>query len=897
MYSPELIEQYLPNEYRGTLYTHKRQINETGTGSKRFAVDRPTGFIQRADVDIGSQVVLEKNPISITIPAAFHPDRLDTTFSYIPHVSDSGIDLPQFPLTQLTRQCRYKPEMSGEVYSSDPYELLRLAKILCPAQALQRRSKVDVTGYRWTTHTGEVLDEADTAPFASYEWDWRVHPSNTLIINFGGGRLGGSSVEYMNPEQQDTVTNHTSGAAFDHIRVRASVLRGEVSFSTRRDEISIPIALLTSLNPAFVAGGDAVEVKSMRFQIHEHVAVADSSGYAYFTSDKRAYSLGLEFVGGTVEYTDTGVLQEFDLMDMILTIFVAWANTAGDGVAEFEERIRRATTLQIPQCRFTLSHQRSIPGPGPQYGGGEDGIYYSSRLLSTLLPEDEYGMATLMDSFKTNENPNYEAHKTYTPAMLVRAVFFPAARSYYEFGLDEIPILAAADNSIAVSADGALGIITGAEPNGTHIALVKVSTAGEVDIFGFSTDPVLAGNDTQVTVHLPVGHGLNLAGATSYYDTNFHIVFTRAAAAGADPARLTFDGTTVYMAADLFAENGARARIMYTSKTLYDEDSDEWVAFFVATLHGPGEDGLPYLTMTDGEGNAINPTVGAGLSADAEFRLVQWPRYLDAVFQYEDEDLDANGRPQFTATINETLELFMGPGQRRTHVVCDCREAVLIGPLTPWGTIECNRPLGKRTAFIPPRLGTYELEFDFDPQVSIDSWLATYDDAALSLHAEFLSHDEDFPEQNILSCPLITKVLNVDIGEAGKRYSFVVQNGPPSWLYITHGGDPALQFTLEVGGRKSTTLGSLDKFDQFKLLARAAHPHSDYQYTDWKTARRSVLLRIEELGLFGEIKQWEDHIQFQLELNSNQLNISVYTIYDHYVFRDEQTYTKFLFIN
>ena len=896
MFSPALIEQYTPNSYRGTLYTHKRKFNETATGSKRFSVDRPAGFLQRADCDIGSQVVLEKDQIETTIPGAFHPSRVDTPITYLPHIPDADIDLPPFPLTQLTSQCRYKPEMSGEVYSSDPYELLHLAKILCPAEALQRRSKIDIAGYQWTTHAGAVHDDANA--FGAYEWDWRVHPSNALVLKLGGGRLGGSQFNYLNPDDQLEIENTTSGEAFNHIRVEATLSqKGVVTFSTRRDILNIPISQITSVDPTFTAGHDPVEIKFLKFRIHTHKAVADSSGYAYFSSDDHTFSLGLEFVGGIIEYTDLTVEETFDAGDMIDTVFDSWSDDRGEDVHELHERVTRATTLEVPQCRFTLSHQQSIPGPGPRYGGGEDGIYYSSRLLSTLLPEDEYGMVSLMDKWKEGADPDYADHRTYSPADMVRNIFFPAVRSYYEFDLAGVPIMPDEDQTIqVVPATGTEGIILNAEPDGTYAALIRLVPAAGIDLIGYTTNPVQSDDDTHVTVHLPAGHGQNLVGAASFLGTNFAPTLTRAPAAGADPARLTWDETAVLMAADLFAEGGGRARILYTSETLYNLNSDEWIAIFAAT-HGVGAGGVPYVTLTDGDGNAIDPTVGADLADDGIFRVVQWPRYLDAAFAYFDEDLDGNGRPEFTAAISETLEAFMGAGQRRTHVVCDCREPVLIGPLTPWGTIECNRPLGKRTAFVPPRLSTYDLEVKFDSQITLGTWLARYNDAAVSLHTEFLSHAEDFAEQNILSCPLISKVLTVADGTTGDRYSFVVQNGPPSWLYITHFGEPSLQFTLEVGNRKSTTLESLDKFDQFKLLGRAAHPQSNFQYEDWKTTRRPILLRVEELGLFGEIKQWEEYIQFTLELLSDQMEIKVYTIYDHHVIRDEQMYTKLEFIN
>ena len=177
-------------------------------------------------------------------------------------------------------------------------------------------------------------------------------------------------------------------------------------------------------------------------------------------------------------------------------------------------------------------------------------------------------------------------------------------------------------------------------------------------------------------------------------------------------------------------------------------------------------------------------------------------------------------------------------------------------------------------------------------------WLVEYEGAPLSLHTEFLSHAEDFPEQTVTSCPLITRVLSIEDAEVDTSYPFTAVHGVPAWIYITHNGEyRPLRFTLSVGGRKSTTLENMDHFDQFKLIARAACHYSDYQYDTWVYEKRPVLLRVEELGLFGEVSQWEDRVLFELEMLDDGVDVNVYLVYEHHVCTDEKAFTNFGFLN
>ena len=180
MYNPEVIEEYLTKPYAGTLHTYKERHEETGTNSKEFAVSRPSGFVQRADVDVQTQLTMSLHTTTTyVVPADFHPSRVDTELTFIPHIS-SWDDLPKFPLTSMISEARFKPERSGQVYKTIPKNLISLAQILCPAQDLNRRSKVEKVYDVWTTHRNAVSGVAPT--YYTYQWHFRTTPDNYLRI-------------------------------------------------------------------------------------------------------------------------------------------------------------------------------------------------------------------------------------------------------------------------------------------------------------------------------------------------------------------------------------------------------------------------------------------------------------------------------------------------------------------------------------------------------------------------------------------------------------------------------------------------------------------------------------------------------------------------------------------
>ena len=235
------------------------------------------------------------------------------------------------------------------------------------------------------------------------------------------------------------------------------------------------------------------------------------------------------------------------------------------------------------------------------------------------------------------------------------------------------------------------------------------------------------------------------------------------------------------------------------------------------------------------------------------------------------------------------------PGVRRDRLSVVARDPVLVGPVSPFGVVDTQTPLELRTSFLPPRLSTFELETDHQT-TTVDGWVIPRPEKQ-SLHIEYVSAPEDAPERHMLACPLIKLALTITNPQGGIEYPGLLLHGPPSWFYVVYGDQTSVPFTLQIQGKEVKVLSQLDEVDHFKLVSRAAHPQSDMQYASW-IKNRIALVRIEELGLPGELKQWEDRFPFDyVPLESSEGTISVYVVYTHHVLLDDELVTSFQYMN
>ena len=375
-------------------------------------------------------------------------------------------------------------------------------------------------------------------------------------------------------------------------------------------------------------------------------------------------------------------------------------------------------SIHMPQCRFTLSHQHSIPGVGVEpMGLVDDGIFYKDRLLANL-PRDDYAYIYLLrDAIAAegvHDEESYQRMSLYTPAALLSLVYYPAEESYWDFdgGDEPTPIEIPAD----IQFDGFgydepsgefYGIIHNTAPSTLFTGIVTIHHEINDEhhrYYGFATNPVQddVPIHTRVTITLidPLQHIFD-AGVFEVYLGN---AFTLADDFFTIENQVVTVAATVFLDAQLFAAGGGRVRVMASSYTWFTENRDDaFQMLFVQPDVANGQVGT--LTLLDENGNNVNT---AGFDADTILQFTQWPESLLPVFGYTwDEALNGgNGGPVdadlHTVRITNELDELTEAGARRTSIQCDVRDPIINGPLSPFGYMTTERPLGKRTMFLPP---------------------------------------------------------------------------------------------------------------------------------------------------------------------------------------------------
>ena len=565
-------------------------------------------------------------------------------------------------------------------------------------------------------------------------------------------------------------------------------------------------------------------------------------------------------------------------------------------------------------------------------GGLDNGPYFAGALFRHTFPENDQDYFRIAGLNDLRTESNYEADRTYLPSKAVN--YYPAAYdAYYNFGANA-PV---AEDLITQNVEMQLyeGLVVIGIPHGSHgkynsILRVTLSNTTEVAgtryqylwgwAHGFQPGGPGANGFANLNVEsqedwdaldLDNAGDKTLQAAWPWVDWGLNVAAVPAAGQYVvrawgleEPQTWTAaDGTVVDGSGNLYptpiylfgsGEENERGRIraLFSSQTWYQEGrTDSMQIWQIVRTEGAPDGHPPYFTFLNQNGNLIDVTE---LPADSMLQFVQWPGYLNPLFEF------FTNMGSFDDIIRNNIMDYNGLGTRVVKVNCETREPVIVGPISPFGTFDAKSPIQPRTAFLPPRLSTFNLDFKFDQgqKTMSEDWVLEPITEAISLHCEYLTAPGEFPEQNLLTCPLVTQVLSRTNVNASDRFRFTLLNGPPSWIYVRHGAQNTdeFRFTLESGGQKSTTLGNIDRFDQFKLIARAAHPQSTYDYDAWIKDGRPVLLKLEEIGLFGQILQWEDRQELTLEALTPATDIAVYAVYSHFICRDEHSYCNFSFV-
>ena len=222
MYNPNTIRQWRRFEYEGTLGTQNLQFKST---SNTVDVERPSHFVQRANVDIGATLNATCKAVAITVPAMWSVDRVSREHIQRPHrYRDPHFE---FPVIKCTESAVYRPEATQQHYEANPKQLYDLgSRILCAKQPYDRLTKMRLTDVVYERYDGVEVDSLvikANVPAGNYKWSWRDGPAGTLSFYNG--------VNLRQMLYSDTLNMH---------KVTQTHRLGQVGATTPYSEIPVP---------------------------------------------------------------------------------------------------------------------------------------------------------------------------------------------------------------------------------------------------------------------------------------------------------------------------------------------------------------------------------------------------------------------------------------------------------------------------------------------------------------------------------------------------------------------------------------------------------------------------------------------------------------------------------
>ena len=281
---------------------------------------------------------------------------------------------------------------------------------------------------------------------------------------------------------------------------------------------------------------------------------------------------------------------------------------------------------------------------------------------------------------------------------------------------------------------------------------------------------------------------------------------------------------------------------------------------------------------------------------DLYFGVFRLPPYLHPI-----EDLREIASPDekpFRFELDDH-EAYGDLGVRRTSFNLTARDPLLCGYLSPFPQIDCKRPINSGAVTLPKRLGTFEIEYK-TAAAEIATEQGTFDvnrlqGSKISLQAEYLSEPADEKEEHSLYCPQFIRQTILTPAPL-QKYKFTLRNGPPSFIYIRHGG--VEQFTFYYRDKACPVLEHCNQFDLFKMLQRCCHDLSTVTFKEWASGDRDYLIRAEELGFWGSTSEFMDRyvLEFEILAQNNISKVEIYYIYENFALEESHYKAKFTFV-
>ena len=284
-----------------------------------------------------------------------------------------------------------------------------------------------------------------------------------------------------------------------------------------------------------------------------------------------------------------------------------------------------------------------------------------------------------------------------------------------------------------------------------------------------------------------------------------------------------------------------------------------------------------------------------GFSEYGTFQFVRIPEPLRTIHTAPNENTD--DYPGYN--LIESHLQYDTVGDRVVGVRFRASDPILCGPLSCTPQINIGRPVNNGAIMLPPRLGTYELEYNTLANVELTGsdqnkyTITRLPNSTVDVCCEYMGQTGDESEEHILHVP---KLFKFQVQPTLTIQQHTLTEGRPTYIYIVHDG--LKRFGLSYRDNQCPVLIQADTFDFFKMFQRSIHETSKQNFRDWQNEGSPFLIRWEELGQWGGVQENQTRFMLDfepLEVETTCTFINVFYVYENHYLRSTEMSTKFTF--
>ena len=344
--------------------------------------------------------------------------------------------------------------------------------------------------------------------------------------------------------------------------------------------------------------------------------------------------------------------------------------------------------------------------------------------------------------------------------------------------------------------------------------------------------------------------------------------------------------------------------LLYSDKTIYDtDDTREYQSLFKFELELQTIGGEERQTLKIYHLRNPAPTRCDADDHFTEYGTFQFLRHPEprANTEIGPAALEPIGTFPNISPSDEALHtLYDGLGDRIVGWTIKSSDPLLCGPLSCAPLIKVGRPIDNGAIMLPPRLGTYEINYELAPKrmtaVNGNVYnVARHKDSTIDVCCEYLTQPAEQNEEHIFHVPKFITFVNEN-PVVGVPRTHTLSNGRPQYLYIEHDG--LLRFAINYRDDPCPVLLEADRFDFFKMFNRSIHKSSRKTFNAWIHDRSPYLIRWEELGSWGQLFEDMDRLLLEfemLEISPTCSFVDVHYVYENHYLRSSEHSTKFTF--